>query len=105
MFVATVKCFTLISKTRDFYFVILERLKQGGIVMIALILILTGLLYIFKIIDVLGIPIFIVFLILQLCGVITWAWILIFLPLIIWAATLLLTFVCIALMTYCAENV
>jgi hypothetical protein len=71
---------------------------------IALIIILTGLLYMFYVIDALGIPLFIVFLILQLCGVITWSWVMVCLPLIIWGCAGLLTFITIAVISYISEE-
>lgn len=67
------------------------------IVFISLLLTVSYL--IFKTIDMLAIPLFIIFLILQLCGVITWAWVLVFLPLIVWGGSMLLTIGTISLLT------
>lgn len=68
--------------------------------MVFFIIIITGLLYLFKIIDCLGVPLFLTFLILKLCKVITWSWLMVCLPLIIWAASLLLTFIFIAILSW-----
>lgn len=57
------------------------------------IIILTILTYALYIIDALSIPLFLVFLILKLCNVITWSWLMVCLPLTIFAGVLLLTFI------------
>lgn len=67
---------------------------------VAFIIIITGFLWLFKTIDCLGVPLFLIFLILQLCGVITWSWVMVCLPLIIWVGSLLFTFICIAILAW-----
>ena len=71
--------------------------------MIGLIILITGLFYLFIVVDSLGIPLFLIFLILQLCGVIAWSWVMVCLPLIFWASCLLLTFVFSAILS-CLTN-
>lgn len=48
-----------------------------------------------KIIDALSVPLFIVFLILKLCGVIAWSWVAVCAPLIALAAAVIITIVCV----------
>ena len=64
-----------------------------------ILLLLTVACLLFKTIDILAIPLFIIFLILQLCGVIAWAWVLVFLPFIIWVCSMLLIIGTIFLLT------
>ena len=64
---------------------------------LAFIIIITGLLYLFYIVDTLSIPLF---LILKLCGVITWSWLMVYLPLIIWSSALLITFILTGILAY-----
>lgn len=47
-----------------------------------------------KIIDALSVPLFIVFLILKLCGVIAWSWVAVCAPLITLAVAITITAVC-----------
>lgn len=57
-----------------------------------LITILTIFILAMKLIDILTVPVFIVFLVLKLCGVIAWSWVLVCFPLIVFAiASLLIT--------------
>lgn len=59
-------------------------------VVIILLMILTYILYV---VNALSIPLFLIFLILKLCNVITWSWLMVCLPLIVFAGALLLTFI------------
>lgn len=72
--------------------------------MIALMIILTGILYLDYVIESLTIPLFLVFLILQLTKVITWSWVCVCLPLIVLPIAIILQFVLIASIAACAEN-
>lgn len=72
---------------------------------LAFIIIITSLLYLFYIVDTLSIPLFLIFLILKLCGVITWSWLMVCLPLIIWASALLITSILTGILSWiCVEN-
>ena len=58
----------------------------------ALLIILATVLYaVLKVVDALAIPVFIVFLVLKLCGVIAWSWLFVCLPLIVFAGAIILT--------------
>lgn len=59
--------------------------------MVTLMVILTTLIIFCKVIDALSIPLFLIFLILKLCGVIAWSWVLVCLPLIVFGVFILLT--------------
>lgn len=72
--------------------------------MVALIIILTGLLYLVKISETLTIPLFLTFLILKLTGVVAWSWFVICVPLIAVPMLFLMQVVIIALITVCAEE-
>lgn len=61
--------------------------------MVTLLISLTTLLYLLYVADSLSIPLFLIFLILKLCNVIAWSWVLVCLPLIIGVVTGVLTFV------------
>lgn len=58
-----------------------------------------------RIIEALSIPLFVIFLILKLCGIITWAWIFVFLPLIIFAGAFIILFVIGILKIYSNSNI
>lgn len=55
-----------------------------------LITILTIFVLAMKLIDVLAVPVFLVFLVLKLCGVIAWSWVWVCFPLIVFAIASLL---------------
>lgn len=59
----------------------------------AIVLILTLLAIALKIIDALAIPVFLVFLVLKLCGVIAWSWLWVCFPLIVFGIALVLIIV------------
>lgn len=46
-----------------------------------------------KIIDAVSIPLFLIFMILKLCGVIAWSWLLVCIPLIVFGGALILTII------------
>lgn len=73
--------------------------------MVALIIILTGFIYLIKTSEALAIPLFLVFLILKLTNVLAWSWVCVCIPLMVFPILFILQFCIIALMTYCAENV
>ena len=60
----------------------------------ALLIILATVLYaVLKVIDALAIPVFLVFLVLKLCGVIAWGWFFVCLPLIVFGGAIILTII------------
>lgn len=60
---------------------------MGGIIAL-----FTGIfLYLCYIADAVSVPLFLIFMILKLCGVITWSWVLVFLPLICLPILILVT--------------
>lgn len=59
--------------------------------MFLLVILITIMVVALKIVDALSIPTFLVFLVLKLCGVISWGWFYICLPLIIFAGAMILT--------------
>lgn len=75
--------------------------------MMALMVLISGLLAVLlviaKVVDALGIPLFLVFLILRFCNVIAWGWIFICLPLIIWVGAILLTVLFTAILAWIDE--
>lgn len=73
--------------------------------MVALMIIITGFLYAFKLLEYIAIPLFITFLILKLISVISWSWWLVCLPLLAMPVLIILDFVLVALMQLCTENV
>lgn len=72
--------------------------------MIIIIFMLIGLLWLMYTIDALAIPLFIVFLILRLCNVIAWSWVMVCLPLIIWAIAIFLTMTVSGMLAYFADK-
>ena len=73
--------------------------------MVALMIIITGFLYVVKLLEYLTIPLFITFLVLKLISVISWSWWLVCIPLLAIPVLIILDFVLIALMQLCVENV
>ena len=59
--------------------------------MVLLVILISIIVVALKIVDALSIPTFLVFLVLKLCGVITWGWFFVCLPLIIFAGAMFLT--------------
>lgn len=55
---------------------------------------------ILKTVDALAIPLFIVFLVLKLCGVIAWGWLYVCLPLIVFGGAMVLTIIIVAISSY-----
>ena len=72
--------------------------------MFTLMIIMTGFLYAFKLLEYLAIPLFITFLVLKLISVISWSWWLVCLPLLAIPVLIILDFVLVALMELCVEN-
>lgn len=72
---------------------------------LAFIIFITGLLYLFYIVDTLSIPLFFIFLILKLFNVISWNWVMICLPLIIWASALLITFILVGILAWIDDKI
>lgn len=62
--------------------------------MLAFITIIVSLLLVLMYaVDALAIPLFLIFMILELCGVIAWGWLIVCIPLIVWGVAILFTIV------------
>lgn len=72
--------------------------------MVALLIILTGFLYVIKVAEWFIVPLFITFLVLKVLSVISWSWWLVCLPLIAIPVLIILQYLFVALMHLVAEN-
>ena len=59
----------------------------------AILTILTVIILALKLIDALAIPVFLIFLVLKLCGVIAWSWLWVCFPLIVFGCAMILTII------------
>lgn len=67
--------------------------------MVFLFSFLTFMLIFVKIIDSVCLPVFLIFMTLKLCGIIAWSWVMICLPLICLAGSIILTIIIISILT------
>ena len=72
--------------------------------MVLLVILISIIVVALKIVDALSIPTFLVFLVLKLCGVITWGWFFVCLPLIVFAGAMVLTLLLGLALTALGEN-